>query len=90
MPRVSFTTALKRFYPGLESCEVRGKRIDEILNRLDEQHPGLKDYILDEQGELRQHVNIFIGSRLIRDKQRLLDPVGEEDEIFIMQALSGG
>ena len=90
MPKVNFTYALKRFYPDLESMVIEAQNVSEVLKNLNQKYPGLKDYLVDEQGRLRQHVNIFIGDRLIRDKEKLTDTVKEEDEVFIMQALSGG
>ena len=90
MPKVSFTRALKRFYPDLESQQVEASNIADILDLLNQNYPGLKDYLVDEQGHLRKHVNIFIGDKLIRDKVNLKDPVRAGDEVYIMQALSGG
>lgn len=90
MPKVSFTRALKRFYPDLESLEMEASTVAEVLEHLNHRYPGLKDYLVDEQGQLRQHVNIFIGDKLIRDKLKLLDKVEQGDEVYIMQALSGG
>jgi molybdopterin converting factor small subunit len=90
MPRVNFTFALKRFYPDLESFEVSASTVFDVIKGLDHKYPGLKDYLVDEQGRLRQHVNIFIGDKLIKDKERLTDHLSENDEVFIMQALSGG
>ena len=90
MPRVNFTYALKRFYPDLESFEISASTVYEVVQGLDQKYPGLKDYLIDEQGRLRQHVNIFIGDKLIRDKQGLSDTISDNDEVFIMQALSGG
>lgn len=91
MAKVKFTNLLRRFYPDLEEhIEVKGNKIVEVLDTLNEQHPGLKDYLVDERGKLRQHVNIFIGEELIRDKETLQDEVKEQDEIFILQAISGG
>ncbi len=90
MPRINFTYALKRFYPDLEKLEIPAGNISEVIQKLNQRYPGLKDYLLDEQGRLRQHVNIFIGDKLIQDKEKLTDTVSEKDEVFIMQALSGG
>ncbi len=90
MPSVSFTNNLKRFYPDLATLNVDSRSIPEILEQIDSRHPGIKDYILDEQGRLRKHVNIFIGNDLIRDRDNLSDIVDDKDEIYIMQALSGG
>jgi len=90
MPKINFTNALKRFYPDLEKLDIAAGNVSEVLQHLDQRYPGLKDYLLDEQGRLRKHVNIFIGDRLIKDKENLSDPVTDQDEVFIMQALSGG
>jgi len=90
MPKVNFTYALKRFYPDLASMEVEAQNVAEVLDKLNKRHPGIKDYLVDEQGRLRQHVNIFIGDKLVRDKRKLTDLVTAKDQVFIMQALSGG
>lgn len=90
MPRVKFTQHLRRFFPDLAETEVQGETIAEVVAALDRRHPGLAAYIVDERSALRQHVNVFIGKQLIRDRQRLQDPVADNDEVFILQALSGG
>ena len=90
MPAIQFTQALKRFFPDLRSQATEQLSIPEILDELDQKYPGLKGYILDDQGQLRQHVNIFVDGRMIRDRIRLSDPVEPGTEIYIMQALSGG
>ena len=61
-----------------------------FLDEIEERHKGIKDYIVDESGVLRKHVNIFIGNELIKDRNGLTDVAGENEEIYIMQALSGG
>ena len=90
MPKVSFTTALKRFFPTLKSVKVGGETLYEVLNEVEQMHPGIKDYILEQDGSLRKHVNIFIAGALISDRQNLSDRFYSEDEIYIFQALSGG
>ena len=90
MPVVKFTANLKRFYPTLGTLEMELDSIPQLLDRLNDQFPNIKDYIVDEQGRLRKHVNIFIGNELIKDRETLSDSIGEKDEVYIMQALSGG
>ncbi len=90
MAVIKFTRALKRFYPDLQPLQMRADNIAEIIAQLDEKYPGLSDYIVNERGILRQHVNIFIENQLIKDREQLTDVVREEDEVYIMQALSGG
>lgn len=90
MPTVKFTANLKRFYPGLDVIKTDKTHLPNILSELESKFPGLSDYIVDEHGRLRKHVNIFIGNNLIRDREGLSDSVNSEDEIYVMQALSGG
>ena len=90
MATVKFTYALKRFYPDLCPMELSGNTVKEIVGQLDVTYPGISDYLVDERGRLRQHVNIFIGNNLINDRKSLQDSVNDGDEIYIMQALSGG
>jgi hypothetical protein len=46
--------------------------------------------VLDDQSALRRHMTIFVDGRMIRDRVRLADPVGEASTIYVFQALSGG
>lgn len=90
MPRVQFTRHLQRFFPQLGEVEVPAGTVAELVDALEERHPGLRDFLVDERGTLRKHVNIFIESEMVRDRQRLSDPLQPESQVFVMQALSGG
>ncbi|MEM7549552.1 MAG: MoaD/ThiS family protein [Bacteroidota bacterium] len=90
MPVIKFTSNLKRFYPDLKPVSVTGSTVAEILEQINKDYNGIKDYVVDERGALRKHVNIFIGNDMIKDRVKLRDDLGEEDEVCIMQALSGG
>ena len=93
MATVRYTKHLTRFFPDLATksrVQVPGETIADIVAGLDEDYPGLGAYIVDEQGVLRKHVNIFLGEELIHDRQKLQDPVAENERVFIFQALSGG
>jgi sulfur-carrier protein len=90
MPTVKFTYALRRYFSTLRDTTAGGSTLKEVLNEMDTTYPGIRSYILDEQGSLRRHVNIFIDGRLIDDRTSLSDPFSAQSEIYIMQALSGG
>jgi len=90
MPTVKFTPNLKRYFPELEPLKSNRKSIAGLISEANKLYPGIENYILDEQGSLRQHVQIFIGENMIRDRHGLSDPVTDEDQVYIMQALSGG
>ena len=90
MPTVKFTYALRRFFPQLKDTPVTSTGLPDLLRNIDGQYPGIRNYILDEQGALRKHVLIFINGEQITDRETLSDPFGADSEIYIMQSLSGG
>jgi hypothetical protein len=53
-------------------------------------HPAVRGYVLDEQGTLRTHVNVFVDGTQVADRATMGDPVFEHTEIHVIQALSGG
>lgn len=70
--------------------EVTGNTVREVMDGLAAHFPGFDRYILDEKGALRKHVNIFVNQSLIHDRQNLSDALAPSDEVFFIQALSGG
>ena len=90
MPIIKFTSALKRFFPDLKEGKIEGGTVAEVMQQLEKKYTGLSDFLLEENGKVRQHVNVFVGGNLIEDEENLTDEVGETEEILIFQALSGG
>ena len=89
MPRVSFTANLQR-HLACPTTDASGDTVRAVLENVFGGNPRLRSYLLDDQGGLRQHVNIFINDAAVSDRTALTDPVSAGDEIFVMQALSGG
>jgi hypothetical protein len=89
VPDVTFTKNLQR-HVKCPSQRVSGRTVREVLNAVFADNPRARSYVLDDQGALRKHMAIFIDGRQIRDRAGLGDPVGEDADIYIMQALSGG
>lgn len=89
MPRVIFTTNLKRHVDCSEQV-VRADTVRAALEVVFSGSPGLRSYLLDDQGHLRQHVLVFVDGELVKDRVGLADRLRPESEICVMQALSGG
>ncbi|MGH7073133.1 MAG: MoaD/ThiS family protein [Stellaceae bacterium] len=89
MPTVTFTAALQRF---LDQPRVRveGSTVGAALQSVFAVRPALKGYLLDDQGAVRRHVAIYLNGAPVKDRLRLGDPTGPADEIFVVQALTGG
>jgi MoaD family protein len=81
----AFTEGQKRVTSESATATVR-----DALNSLARKYPGVRDRILTETGEVRQHVNIFVGTESIRYTGGLDTPISAEEEISIVPAVSGG
>jgi molybdopterin converting factor small subunit len=64
--------------------------VGEALAQLTALHPGVRDRVLDEQGRVRPHVNVFVGRESIRHTGGLATPLARESELHILPAVSGG
>ena len=89
MPLITCTQHLREVGPG-QLERFTGTTVGEALHNMSERYPRLRGYVLDDQGEVRKHVAIFIEGELQNRRTVLARPVGENDEIYILQALSGG
>lgn len=90
MPLVHFTSALNRYYPDLDTTEVSAGTAADVLVELNGRYKGIRDYLVEENGALRKHVNVFVNGAMVKDRNELSDLVGDSDEVHIIQALSGG
>ena len=89
MPRIYFTPNLTRHIGDLNGA-APGRTVRDALDAHLAGNLFAKSYILDDQGALRRHMNIMVSGSPLKDRLRLSDPVAEDGEIFVLQALSGG
>ncbi len=89
MPRVSFTQNLQRHVP-CPDISVEGDTVRSALDEAFHAYPKLRGYILTEQGSLHRHMAVIVNGESTLDRESLSQAVGPGDEIYIMQALSGG
>jgi len=89
MTRITFTSNIQR-HVDAPQLDVEARTVGEALERYFENYPGVRSYVLDNQGAVRHHMLVLLDGISIGDRQRLSDPLGEDSEIFIFQALSGG
>jgi sulfur carrier protein ThiS len=89
VPTIAFTPNLRR-HLDCPDVEVSAGTVAEALERVFAENPRLRSYIVDEQGRLRQQVAVFIGGELMHDRLHLSDRIQENQDVFVMQALSGG
>ena len=84
--------ALRDFTGGRSKVEIEHSpaTLADALSALWTLYPGVRDRITTEQGQLRQHINVFIGDENVRFTGGLASPVSAGSEISIVPAVSGG
>jgi molybdopterin converting factor small subunit len=83
---------LREFTSGQSQVDIGNSpaTVGEALSVLWTMYPGVRDRIATEQGQVREHINIFVGNEHVRYTGGLATPVAEGDEISIVPAVSGG
>jgi molybdopterin converting factor small subunit len=76
-----------RSYTGAGEVRATGGTLAQVLADLDRQFPGLRFRVLDEQGALRPHMRFFVNGEQVFEPGCPLRP---DDELLLVQALSGG
>ena len=87
---VRIPTPLRRVTNGQDKVNVEGATINEIVSSLESEFPGMKERLCDEQGELRNFVNVYVNGEDVRFLQGIETPTKEGDEISIVPAVAGG
>lgn len=90
MATVIIPTPLRRFTNQQSKVVVKGNTLQESINDLIFHFPDLKKNLLEDNGEIRSYVNIFVDEDDIRDLQREKTPVEHHTVISIVPAIAGG
>jgi molybdopterin synthase sulfur carrier subunit len=90
MPQFRIPGPLRRLSGGQITVEVAGSDLGSAIDALDARYPGFRDRLLDERGELRQFVNVYLNDEDVRLGSGLKAKVADKDEISIIPAVAGG
>ncbi len=81
---------LRRVTDGADKVEVDADSLGGLISALDDQYPGMKDRLLDENGELRYFVNLYLNNEDVRFLEGLGTSIKSGDEVSIVPAVAGG
>ena len=87
---VRIPTPLRRVTNGQDKVSVEGTTLNEIISSLDAEFPGIKERLCEEQGQLRNFVNVYINGEDVRFLEGLESATKSGDEISIVPAVAGG
>ena len=89
--KVQIPTPLRGYVENKEEIILEGvSTIEEALNQLHQNYPDLKQHIIDENGELRKFINIYINDTDIRDKDGANSSLESGDDVSIIPSIAGG
>jgi len=83
---VRLRTPLSELAGGRREIELDGVTVVDVLRALEREHPDVRGWILDEQGNIREHINVFVNKEYGREDTA----VGEADRLHVLPAISGG
>src|SRR5580765_9080470 len=87
---VRVPTVLRRHTGGERVVQADGSTVGAVLDSLMQQFPGLKEELLNDDGQIRQFVNIYVNDEDIRYLNRLDTAIGDGDSVAILPAVAGG
>ena len=91
MPQnVRIPTPLRKLTNNEEVVEVSAANIGAAITELQSRYPGIQERLMDENGEVRRFVNVYVNEEDIRFLQNQQTPLKDGDEISIIPAIAGG
>lgn len=90
MIKVRIPTPLRPLTKGQGEVEAQAGSVLEMIETLNSAHPGIKDRLCDETGELRRFVNIYVNEEDIRFLKGKETSLKDGDEVSIVPAIAGG
>ena len=88
--KVRIPTPLRKLTNNEEVVEVMSATIGEAITELQDRYPGIKERLVDDKGEVRRFVNVYVNEEDIRFLQNQATPLKDGDEISIIPAIAGG
>lgn len=88
--KVSIPTQLRVLTEGAPEIETSGATVAELIDRIETTHPGFRERLLDDSGELRRFVNVYLNDEDVRFLAGLKTEVPDGARVSIIPAVAGG
>ena len=90
MATVRIPSPLRKYTNSQSKVQANGSTINEVIEDLETQYPGVKSRLCDDSGQIKRYVNVFVNGDEIRTLQGGDTSVGTNDEVSIVPAMAGG
>ncbi len=87
---VKIPTPLRKLTNNEAEIEIQASTVREAIAEMQARYPGIKERLVDENGEVRRFVNVYVNEEDIRFLQNQDTPIKENDEVSIIPAIAGG
>ena len=87
---VRIPTPLRRLTDGADSVGTDSANVENAIENLEAQYPGIRERVIDDSGELHRFVNIYVNGEDIRFVDGLKTSIRDGDEVSIVPAVAGG
>jgi sulfur-carrier protein len=88
--KVKIPTPLRNLTNNADSVSAEASTLSEMVQQLESSYPGMRERLLDDGGEIRRFVNVYVNGEDVRFLQGLNTQLGEGDEVSIVPAVAGG
>ena len=87
---VRIPTPLRSITKGSAEVPAKGETVDDVMQDLDRQFPGLRERLVDEKGELRRFINLYVNEEDVRILQGRTTVLKDGETVSIVPAIAGG
>ncbi len=87
---VRIPTPLRRVTDGQDKVDTEGETLRQLIDSMESQYPGIKERLCDEDGNLRNFVNVYVNGEDVRFMDGIDSATGDGDEVSIVPAVAGG
>lgn len=88
--KVNIPTPLRKLTDNQSEVQIEAATVNDLINALEDAYNGIKEKLLDETGEMRRYVNIFVNDEDIRFLDGKATQLKEGDDVSIVPAIAGG
>ena len=90
MATIFVPTPMRKVTGGNGKIQIRANTLQEAIDGADAEYPGFRERVLDNQGEIKRFINVFINGVDVRKLQGRETPVHDNDEVAVIPAMAGG
>ncbi len=90
MPAVRFPAVMKYYVNNQTEFSISATTIQDLIEQVVQKYPSVKFHLLDSDGRLRRHFNVFVNGTHIRDLNGMETQLKEDDKVILMASAAGG